>query len=106
MLNLHTLKILLQINNKRGSKEGVNRMFKQESFSPLWEFENEIRNGELTLKEARNKCQELRNKKAKKLRKSGFTVKCFTLRNQLREYWEMGIPCELSCDCFFLNCYE
>jgi hypothetical protein len=74
----------------------------QQSFSALWDFDTELRTGQLTLQEANKKCLQLRNAKAKELRQQGAQVSCFTLQDQCREYWGLGDPCGLSCPAYYL----
>ena len=76
----------------------------QYDFSALWDFEKEIRSGQMTIKEAQETCKKFAAMKAKALRELGFKVSRSTLRNQLRPYWGLCNPCGMSCTVYYVTC--
>lgn len=77
--------------------------FNQLSFGALWDFAEDIKAGTLTIAEAGERCKALAASKAKELKTAGWTVRRWTLRGQVREYWSFGNPCGLACTCYMIN---
>lgn len=79
---------------------------RQQFFSALWDYAVRIRDGYLSVEQAQRMSLKERNAKAKELRRQGYRVKCFTMPNQLRQYWGFGDPCGLSCTVYGINITE
>ena len=69
-------------------RKGNKTMFRtQKTYGALWDYSEEIRTGQLSIKAATKLCLVKRNTEAKALRKQGLKVVCGSLPNQLRPYW-------------------
>jgi len=75
----------------------------QKTYGALWDYAEEIKTGKLTIQEATGLCLSDRNREAKALRKQGLKVVCGSLPNQLRQYWSLGNPCNMVCNCYMLT---
>ena len=78
----------------------------QKSFAALWDFAREIELGTMTVPEANKECLIMRNRRAKILKRQGYTVHRWTMPNQLRQYWRMGEPCGLRCPAYMVGGYK
>jgi hypothetical protein len=67
----------------------------QQSFSRLWDgYESDTA------------AMKARNRMANELRKKGYAVHCFTLRNQLKKYDGLGQPNGGICNVYMLDRFE
>ncbi len=66
---------------------------RQESFSTLFGQRYETAAAAKAARDARYR----------KLKAQGFNVRRSILKNQLRQYWSMGIPCGETCDVYKLD---
>lgn len=77
--------------------------YREISFSALWDYSEEIKNNNMDIKTANKHCLSMRNKMAKQYRHKGYTVRSFTIKGELREYWSLGCVCGLWCPSYFIE---
>jgi len=74
-------------------------------YGALWNFADEIENGCMTIEEASLLCKKMRDKQCKEAKEAGLQAKRYVLRGQKREYWRLGVPCDMSCTCYIADIY-
>ena len=47
-----------------------------------------------------------RDERYRELKVRGVRSRRSVLRGQLRPYWSMGVPCNMVCDCYYLDIEE
>ena len=77
----------------------------QFTFGALWDYAEEIRTGTMSVEQASKLCMKKASATAREQREQGKKASRCTLRGQLRQYWGLGVPCNLSCTVYVVNVF-
>ena len=81
-------------------------MTKQAGYSTLWGYDAKCATKDFSPFQTDEDARGFRDALAKEFKKKGVKVRRSTLRNQTRQYWAWGIPCNKSCNVYKLEIIE